>query len=188
MTRWGGSHEMMQQFFEECRQAKLSAEHMRLLESVVAEDQGWIYQFVDHNYPAAEAAYRQSAALGGDKQLKNLADVLALQHKYAEEIEPLTERLAETPNDLDVLANRSLAYMQSGKPAEGLRDLTAAAEAGSPYCAERARSPIHDWHSGHSHTRSCQAGVSMVSASRPPRAFRRAKQNLDKARAALSRR
>jgi tetratricopeptide (TPR) repeat protein len=75
-TRWGGSHEMMQQFLEECRQAKLSAEHMRLLESVVAEDQGWIYQFVDHNYPAAEAAYRQSAALGGDKQLKNLADVL----------------------------------------------------------------------------------------------------------------
>jgi len=132
-TRWGGSQEIMQKFLEECRHAKLSEVQMRLLESVIAEDQGWIYQFVDRNYAAAESAYRRSAALGGDKQLANLTDVLFKQQKYAEAIEPLSARLDATPGDFDVLANRSFAYMQSGKPREGLKDLTAAAEGGSAY-------------------------------------------------------
>jgi tetratricopeptide (TPR) repeat protein len=132
-TRWGGSQEMMQDFLGECRQAKLSEVQMHQLESVIAEDQGWIHQFVDHDYAAAEHDYRLSAALGGDKQLANLADVLFKQQKYAEAIEVLTERVKDKPDDFDLLATRGSVYMQSGKPREGLNDLTAAAEGGSAY-------------------------------------------------------
>jgi tetratricopeptide (TPR) repeat protein len=181
MTRWGGSHEMLQQFFEECRQAKLSAEHMRLLESVLADDAGWIYQFIDHNYPAAEAAYRRSAALGGDKELANLTDVLALQHKYAEAIEPLTERLAATPNDVDLLTNRSLAYMQSGKPGEGLRDLTAAAEGGSA-SAQNELGRLYMTGIPGILTPDMKAGVAWFRKS-AAQGFRAGQENLDRARA-----
>jgi tetratricopeptide (TPR) repeat protein len=100
---------------------------------MIAEDQGWIHQFVGHDYPAAEAAYRKSAALGGDRQLANLEDVLLKQQKYREALEPLTEELAEKPGDVDLLANRSAAYMQLGMAREGLDDLRAAAKGGSAY-------------------------------------------------------
>jgi hypothetical protein len=50
-TRWGGSQQGMHAFLEECRPAKLSADNMQLLESVVVEDQGWIHQFIDHEQP-----------------------------------------------------------------------------------------------------------------------------------------
>jgi tetratricopeptide (TPR) repeat protein len=132
-TRWGGSQKMMQEFLGECRQAKLSEVQEHLLESVIAEDQGWLHQFVDKNYAAAESDYRRSAALGGDKQLANLTDVLFKQQKYAAAIEPLSERLNANPDDFDLLATRGFAYMQSGRPREGLSDLTAGAEGGSPY-------------------------------------------------------
>jgi tetratricopeptide (TPR) repeat protein len=132
-TRWGGSQEMMKGFLEECRQAKLSEIQMHQLESVIAEDQGWVHQFVDRNYAAAESDYRKSAALGGDKQLANLTDVLFKQQKYAAAIEPLTERLGSNPDDFDLLATRGFAYMQSGKPREGISDLRAASEGGSAY-------------------------------------------------------
>jgi tetratricopeptide (TPR) repeat protein len=132
-TRWGGSQEMMMGFLEECRQAKLSEIQMHQLESVIVEDQGWVHQFVDRNYAAAESDYRKSAALGGDKQLANLTDVLFKQQKYAAAIEPLTERLGSNPDDFDLLATRGFAYMQSGKPREGISDLTAASEGGSAY-------------------------------------------------------
>ena len=132
-TRWGGSHEMMLEFLKDCRRVKLSEVQTHLLESVVAEDQGWIDQFVDHNYAAAESNYRMSAALGGDKQLPNLTDVLFKQGKYAQAIEPLTERLMDNPKDFDLLATRGFACMQSGRPREGLNDFTSAAEGGSAY-------------------------------------------------------
>jgi tetratricopeptide (TPR) repeat protein len=132
-TRWGGSQTMMQEFLRECHRAKLSELQMQQLESVIAEDQGWIHQFVDKDYAAAESDYRRSAALGGDKQLANLADVLFKQQKYGAAIEPLTERLGSNPDDFDLLATRGFAYMQSGKPREGLSDLEAAAKGGSAY-------------------------------------------------------
>jgi tetratricopeptide (TPR) repeat protein len=132
-TRWGGNHKMMQEFLVECHRARLSEVQMNLLESVIAEDQGWIDQFVNQNYAAAESEYEMSAALGGDKQLANLTDVLFKQQKYNQAIEPLTERVADNPNDFDLLATRGFAYLQSGRPREGINDLTAAAEGGSAY-------------------------------------------------------
>ena len=71
--------------------------------------------------------------LGGDRQLSNLADVLLKQNKYREALELLTEELAAKPGDLDVLANRSAAYMKIGMLREGLDDLRAAAQGGSAY-------------------------------------------------------
>jgi TPR repeat protein len=132
-TRWGGNQQMMQEFLEECRAAKLSNAHMQVLESVIAEDQGWIHQFVDHDYAAAEVAYRKSGELGGDRQLANLADVLFKQNKYREALVPLSQELADRPGDLDVLANRSAAYMNIGMMREGLEDLRTAAQGGSAY-------------------------------------------------------
>jgi tetratricopeptide (TPR) repeat protein len=132
-TRWGGSQNLMQDFLRECHQAKLSLVQMHLLESVIAEDKGWIHQFIDKDYGAAEQDYRMSAALGGDKQLANLTDVLFKQQKYEQAIEPLTERVKENPDDFDLLGTRGFAYMQSGKSSEGLNDLTAAAAGGSAY-------------------------------------------------------
>jgi TPR repeat protein len=129
-TRWGGSQEMMQAFLEECRAANLSDSNMKLLESVVVEDQGWVHQFVDHDYAAAELAYRKSAALGGDKQLANLVVVLFEQRKFREALEPLTEELQERPDDPELLMGRSSAYFQAGLAREGLADLRVAADGG----------------------------------------------------------
>ena len=129
-TRWGGNQEMMQAFLEECRAANLSDSNMKLLESVVVEDQGWVHQFVDHDYAAAELAYRKSAALGGDKQLANLVVVLFEQRKFREALEPLTEELQERPNDPELLMDRSSAYFQAGMAREGLADLRVAADGG----------------------------------------------------------
>jgi hypothetical protein len=132
-TRWGGSQAMMQDFLQERGKTRLSKVQMHQLESVIAEDQGWIHQFLDRDYAAAELDYRRSADLGGDKQLANLADVLFKQKKYTAAIEPIIERLASNPHDLDLLATRGFAYMQSGKPREGLSDLASAANGGSAY-------------------------------------------------------
>jgi hypothetical protein len=129
-TRWGGSQEMMQAFLEECRAANLSDSNMKLLESVVVEDQGWVHQFVDHDYAAAELAYRKSAALGGDKQLANLVVVLFEQRKFREALEPLTEELQERPGDPELLMGRSSAHFQAGMAREGLADLRVAADGG----------------------------------------------------------
>ena len=132
-TRWGGSQTMLKAFLKESRHAKLSDRQLNVIESVLFEDQAWIHQFVDHDYAAAEVAYRRSAALGGDASLHNLSDVLFKQAKYADAILPLTELLGFDPNDLDVLGNRGFAYMQSGKPREAITDWTTAAQRGSAY-------------------------------------------------------
>jgi tetratricopeptide (TPR) repeat protein len=132
-TRWGGSQAMLKAFLEDCRHTKLSDRQLDLIESVLFDDQAWIHHFVDHDYAAAEVAYRRSAALGGDASLHNLSDVLFKQAKYADAIVPLTELLEIDPNDLDVLSNRGFAYMQSGKPQEAITDWTTAAQHGSAY-------------------------------------------------------
>jgi len=129
-TRWGGNQQMMLAFLDECRAAKLSDDDMQLLESVIVEDQAWIHQFVDHDYAAAEAAYRKSGALGGDRQLENLVVVLLEQNKFREAIELLTEEVKNRPGDTDLLVRRSSVYLLSGMPREGIADLRAAAESG----------------------------------------------------------
>jgi len=145
-TRWGGSQDMMQAFLAECRRASLPDRQMRLLESVVAEDQGWIHLFVDHDYAAAEAAYRKSAALGGDPSLPNLITAMMAQKKFSEVIEPLTQELVARPGDANVLANRALAYMNSGRPREAIADWQAAAAAGSADAQNNSVLPVsvHD--------------------------------------------
>ena len=130
-TRWGGTQQMMQAFLEECRAAKLSEDHMRLLESVVVEDQAWIHQFVDHDYAAAESAYRKSRELGGDPQWADLVSVLFQQKKYREAVDTLMEALKDHPGDADLLNHRGVAYMNSGMSREGIADLRAAAESGN---------------------------------------------------------
>ena len=130
-TRWGGSHELLLSFLEECRHSKLAPAQLRHLESVVADDAGWIAQYVDHDYPAAEAAYRKSAALGGDKQLANLAAVLDLQQKFKEELVPLTEEIEAGPSNPLTFEYRALAYTQLGKMKEAVADWKSAADLGS---------------------------------------------------------
>lgn len=132
-TRWGGNQSMMQAFLDECRHLNLSDRQLRVLESVIAEDEGWIHLYVDGNYAAAEAAYRRSAALGGDRSLANLTDAMMKESKYQDVIEPLTEELSERPGDPGILDRRGEAYLKSGKPREAIADLTAAAAAGSAY-------------------------------------------------------
>ena len=90
-TRWGGNPALMKAFLVECRHANLSDRQLRLLESVIAEDEGWNHLYGDGNYAAAEAAYRRSAALGGDRSLPHLTDAMMEQSKYQELIEPLTQ-------------------------------------------------------------------------------------------------
>jgi tetratricopeptide (TPR) repeat protein len=132
-TRWGGSQDLMKAFLEECRRANFSDNQLRLLDIVVAEDEGWTHLYIDGNYPAAEAAYRRSATLGGDRNLANITDAMMKQSKYQEVIEPLTEELSDSPGDPGILDNRGEAYMKSGKPREAIADWTAAAAAGSAY-------------------------------------------------------
>jgi tetratricopeptide (TPR) repeat protein len=132
-TRWGGNQSMMLAFLDECRHTSLTDRQMRVLESVVAENAGWTHLYVDGNYAAAEAAYRRSAALGGDRSLANLTDAMMKQSKYQEVIEPLTEELSEKPGDPGILDNRGEAYMRTGKSREAITDWTAAAAAGSAF-------------------------------------------------------
>jgi tetratricopeptide (TPR) repeat protein len=132
-TRWGGDQALMKAFLDECRRANLSDNQLRQLESIVAEDEGWIHFYIDRDYAAAEAAYRRSAALGGDKMLPILTDAMMRQSKYREVIEPLTEELSERPGDPGILDNRGEAYWKSGKPREAIADWTASAAAGSAY-------------------------------------------------------
>ena len=101
---------MMQAFLDECRQANLSDRQLRVLESVIAEDEGWIHLYVDGNYAAAEAAYRRSAALGGDRQLANLVDAMMKQSKYREAIEPLTEELSVRQGDPGCTMHRGTEF------------------------------------------------------------------------------
>lgn len=78
-----------------------------------------------------DACLSNPLALGGDRSLPNLITAMMAQKKYSEVIEPLTQELVEKPGDSSVLANRALAYMNSGRSREGIVDWEAAAADGS---------------------------------------------------------
>lgn len=121
----------MHAFLAECRKASLSDRQLRLIESVVAEDEGWIHRFQDEDWAAAEAAYRRSAALGGDSCMACLIDVVLRQHPGSEGIEAMTRELSRFPGDPLLLAARGTLYFRQGKGAEALPDLRRAAELGN---------------------------------------------------------
>jgi tetratricopeptide (TPR) repeat protein len=118
---------------------------------------GWNHFYVDRDYAAAEAAYRRSAALGGDRMLPILIDAMMRQSKYREVIEPLTDELSERPGYPLALDNRGEAYMKTGRPREAIADWTASAAAGSAYAQNQMGIyPIYDrssWCSESGHQR-----------------------------------
>jgi tetratricopeptide (TPR) repeat protein len=130
--RWGGSVEAMHAFLEESKQAGLSAAHLHSLEGIIFEDQAHAEKEAG-DYAAAERDYRQAVALGNEDCLQCFAEVLTQVGKFADAIPIYSKSLASNPNDADTLANRSYAYMQTGMAREGIKDLRAAAEAGSAY-------------------------------------------------------
>ena len=60
-TRWGGSVEQMRDFLQECRQAQLSAAHLKALEALVIEDEGWVHQYREGNPEAAVRSFMLAA-------------------------------------------------------------------------------------------------------------------------------
>ena len=130
--RWGGSVEAMHAFLEESKQAGVSAAHLQSLEGIILEDQAHTEKEAG-DYAAAERDYRKAVALGNEDCLLCFAETLTQVGKFADAIPIYSKFLASNPNDADTLANRSNAYMQTGMAREGIKDLQAAAEAGSAY-------------------------------------------------------
>jgi tetratricopeptide (TPR) repeat protein len=137
-TRWGGSLDEMQAFYEECKGSHLSKSHLDTLEAMVAEEQGWLHVNVDKDAIAAERDFDRADTLSpgffcADCDRYELANLLLQQGRYSDEITVLSKILAHKPDDLAALSNRGIAYMRSGKAREALADWTKAANQGNIY-------------------------------------------------------
>ncbi len=134
-TRWGGSVDEMQAFYEKCKASRLSRAQLNSLEAMVVEDRGWVHIHVDMDAIAAEQDFDQADKLSPDLfctscERFELADLLHEQGRYSDVITVLTKILTNKPDDLAALSNRGIAYMRVGKSREALADWTKAANAG----------------------------------------------------------
>jgi tetratricopeptide (TPR) repeat protein len=133
--RWGGTVAPMCAFLDDCRKENLSAAHLKALEAIVLDEQGWVDENVTAAYIAAERDYRRAVALGRDDcaPCAHLGNVLVHQKEYPEAIRVFSSILRSDPTNVGVVASRAFANLQLGKTREAIVDWTAAAEAGDAY-------------------------------------------------------
>ena len=131
-AKWGGSHEKMQEFLDECRHAQLSATALRKLEATVVEGDAWAAYTAD-NYAAAAAEYRQALDMGSETVCLECASyAMSDQKQYADAIRVYTLILQQNPSDTGTLARRAYAYSQLQDP-KAFEDYTTAANLGDAY-------------------------------------------------------
>jgi tetratricopeptide (TPR) repeat protein len=130
--RWGGSVEQMYAFLDECKKARLSAEHLRALEGIIVADEATRYKEAG-DFAAAELGYRKAIAMGRGECLQCLAYVLIQQGKFDAVIPVYSQMLLANPDDVVVVSNRALAYMRIGKVREAIEDWKVGARLGDAY-------------------------------------------------------
>jgi len=137
-SRWGGSLEQMKQFLKECRKAHLSADQLRSLEAVMADEEAFTARYVEHDDDAALRAYRKEAKLNPKRSctpcgpIEQAADTLVEEAKYGDAIPLYSKVLAHDPKDIDALYRRGFSELQDRRPKAAVRDIRRAAELGNP--------------------------------------------------------
>jgi tetratricopeptide (TPR) repeat protein len=119
--RWGGSLQQMHEFLEESKQAGVSAENLRSLEGLIFEDQAKTEDEAG-DFGNAERDYREAIARGRNSCQPCFAYVFMEENKLSDAITEYSKILASDPNDTTALANRGMAYMETGKLREALAD------------------------------------------------------------------
>jgi tetratricopeptide (TPR) repeat protein len=134
-TRWGGSLEEMQAFLEETRHSRLSKQHLDILASMVAEEQGWLHIHEDGDAEAALRDYERAKSLRPEMCLRcaklEISELLTQQHKYQEAVALLTDVVDHNSSDLKALNMRAQTYMEAGMRAEAVADWRRSAETGN---------------------------------------------------------
>jgi tetratricopeptide (TPR) repeat protein len=130
-TRWGGSADELASFIEESRRAGTSADHLRELESVAAENEAWVLKFRKNDQSGAADAYLRASELSpSDGCLKCAADSLMKAERFKEAAALYTTMLASDPDFLIGLSNRGYSYLRLGQVPEAIRDLERASALG----------------------------------------------------------
>ena len=141
-TRWGGSVDEMKAFLAECRHAGLSASHLKALEALVVEDEGWAHQYGDGDLHAAARAYRKAAKLDPAKSclpcgpLSKAADALLEAKDYKGAVKLYSKVLGSDPKSIHALDSRAFAELQLQHPKAALEDLLQAAGQGDAYAQD----------------------------------------------------
>lgn len=139
---WGGDVELMKDFLEECRAAKLSAPQMRTLEALVAQDQAWTYRYRKRNGVAAARAYLTAAQLDPEKSCRycdsihQAGDALFEEGDYAGAIKLYSKVLASDANAVTALNHRAFSALQLGDAQSAVKDFTRAANLGDAYAQD----------------------------------------------------
>jgi tetratricopeptide (TPR) repeat protein len=141
-TRWGGSVEQMRAFLQECRAAHLSPAHLRSLEGLVDEDEGWSSQYRDGNTDGAVRAYLKAAELrpaGSCKPcgpINQAADALFAIENFRDAIPLYSKVLQATPDSIPALEHRGYSELQQSQPTAAVQDFLHAANLGDAYAMD----------------------------------------------------
>lgn len=136
-TRWGGSLAEMQAFRQECNDVGLSPAQLKLLDSILAEEQGWVHLHIDEDPVAAEADYRRTATLDPKYCLYcfylEASTYFVQRRQYLKAIPLLSAALSEKAGDMHTLGVRGDMYRKTENMTDAVADWTKAAEGGDSY-------------------------------------------------------
>jgi tetratricopeptide (TPR) repeat protein len=141
-TRWGGSVAEMKAFLGECRKAGLSSGHLKALEALALEDEGWAQQYQQRDTRAAVRAYRKAAKLNPATSclpcgpLMQAADALLADEDFKGAVKLYSKVLSSDPNSISALDNRAFAELQLKQTKAALADLLHAGEQGDAYAQD----------------------------------------------------
>lgn len=154
-TRWGGSVAAMAAFLERCKQAGLSAEHLKVLEAMVFADRAWV-KLHTKDYRGALEDYRQVRTLVDLSNaqlfeygtlgllLQEMANAHQQAKEYAEALRDLDQAIEVGANGHEVYLSRGISFWHLGRKREALEDYLRAAERGNAWAQNEVG--IHYWH------------------------------------------
>jgi tetratricopeptide (TPR) repeat protein len=154
-TRWGGSVAAMAEFLEQCKQARLSTDHLKALEAMVVADRAWV-KFHAEDYRGALDDHRRVRSLVdlsnprlfeyGSRALllQEMAYVHQALKQYAEALQELDQAIAAGADGNEVYYSRGISLWHLGRKREALEDYLKAAERGNAWAQNEVG--IHYWH------------------------------------------
>ena len=138
LPRWGGSVEEMKDFLRDCRKAGLSREHLKTLESLIAEEQG-VAAEQEGNPKRAARAYKKAAKLDAKRgcrpcgPINEAAEALMRAKSYKAAIPLYSQVLASDPKFAIALVGRGYCEWRLVQWPAAIKDLTAAADLGNAW-------------------------------------------------------
>ena len=139
-ARWtGGTVAEMQEFVQECAKLGFTEQRMRELNNIVKEEQAWLAVHRQHDYPRAEALYREILEQDPDDTAVGASLTWLLVKRLAcdEAISVATRVLDREPDNGETIANRGLCYVRTGEEQLGITDYRHAAELGNPWAQKQ---------------------------------------------------